>query len=132
MAEPEIMPLTKVQFYWRAVPTFLLMVVWTSILAMFSGMSVGFSDPGHGYIVTVGLIHMFCIDLFSLSVLGMLLSLKWAIQVQWWLTIAGGVLWLASGAQEPLIMSTVLLILVPLLGTWLHGLKVEMETQILG
>jgi len=107
-------------------------VVWTSILAMFSGMSVGFSDPGHGYIVTVGLIHMFCIDLFSLSVLGMLLSLKWAIQVQWWLTIAGGVLWLASGAQEPLIMSTVLLILVPLLGTWLHGLKVEMETQILG
>ena len=129
MADRENARLTKAQFYWRAVPTFLLMMVWTGVWGLFAGMTGGFGDIGHGYLPTLFLIHGFCIECFELSVLLMLVSLRWGIRVQWCLTIAGGVLWLASGAQDPLIVFTVILILVPVLGNWLLGLKSAMKSK---
>lgn len=132
MAELVKASLTKAQFYWRAVPTFLLIVVWTGFSGLFAGMMGGFGEIGHGYLPTVFLIHEFSIVCFELSVVLMVVSLRWGIRVQWCLIAAGGVLWLASGAQDPLILPTVLLILVPVLGKRLVGLKSEMVTQLPG
>src|ERR1039458_6952370 len=72
MADRENARLTKAQFYWRAVPTFLLMMVWTGVWGLFAGMTGGFGDIGHGYLPTLFLIHGFCIECFELSVLLMM------------------------------------------------------------
>jgi hypothetical protein len=120
--------LTKAQFYTRAVPTFLLIVLWTAIMWQLSRMVLHTADPRYGS-ATIKLIHMACIDCFALSVLGMLVSLKWAVDAQWCLTIVGGVLWLAGRGQDQMIVTTLLLLVVPVLGIWLHRLKDEVVTE---